>query len=80
MCYDPPLVRDKPLGAPAFVKLIYLGIEILNIQVNIPLALIPDDLVVEYVSIGSANGLVPSSSKLLLEPMLTQIYVAMWCK
>ena len=23
MCYDPPLVRDKPLGAPAFVKLLY---------------------------------------------------------
>ena len=24
MCYNPPLVRDKPLGVPAFVKLIYL--------------------------------------------------------
>ena len=20
MCYDPPLVRDKPIGVPAFVK------------------------------------------------------------
>ena len=24
MCYDPPLVRDKPLRLPAFVKLVYL--------------------------------------------------------
>ena len=23
MCYSPPLVRDKLLGAPAFVKLVY---------------------------------------------------------
>ena len=23
MCYNPPLVRDKPPGAPAFVKIIY---------------------------------------------------------
>ena len=23
MCYDPPLVRDKLLGEPAFVKLLY---------------------------------------------------------
>ena len=23
MCYNPPLVRDKPLGAPVFVKLVY---------------------------------------------------------
>ena len=23
MCYNPPRVRDKPLGAPAFVKLVY---------------------------------------------------------
>ena len=23
MCYNPPIVRDKPLGAPAFVKLVY---------------------------------------------------------
>ena len=30
------------------------------------------------VNIGSGNGLVPSGSKPLPEPMLTQIYVAMW--
>ena len=23
MCYNPPLIRDKPLGAPAFMKLVY---------------------------------------------------------
>ena len=34
MCYDPPLVRDKPLGAPASVKLIYL--EQSNRQVTNP--------------------------------------------
>ena len=25
MCYNPPLVRDKPLGAPAFWKLVYFA-------------------------------------------------------
>ena len=30
------------------------------------------------VNIGSGNGLVPSGNKLLPEPMLTQIYVAIW--
>ena len=25
MCYNPGLVRDKPLGTPAFVKLVYYG-------------------------------------------------------
>ena len=25
MCYNPALVRDKPLGAPASVKLVYSG-------------------------------------------------------
>ena len=30
------------------------------------------------VNIGSGNGLVPSGNKLLPEPMLTQISVAMW--
>ena len=29
--------------------------------------------------IGSGNGLVPSGSKPLLEPMLTQMFVAIWC-
>ena len=33
----------------------------------------------DYVSIGSGNGLVtPSNKPLLSEPMLTQIYVAIW--
>ena len=31
------------------------------------------------VNIGSGNGLVPSGTKPLPEPMLTQIYVAIWC-
>ena len=26
MCSDPPLVGDKPLGAPTFVKLVYCGV------------------------------------------------------
>ena len=30
------------------------------------------------VNIGSGNGLVPSGNKPLPEPMLTQIYVAIW--
>ena len=25
MCYNPRVVRDKPLGAPAYVKLVYLA-------------------------------------------------------
>ena len=33
MCYNPPLVRDKPLGAPAFVKLVYWN-GLHNHQVN----------------------------------------------
>ena len=31
------------------------------------------------VNISSGNGLVPSSNKPLPEPMLTQIFVAIWC-
>ena len=31
------------------------------------------------VNIGSDNGLVPSGNKPLPEPVLTQIYVAIWC-
>ena len=31
------------------------------------------------VNIGSGNGLVPSGNKPLPEPMLTKIYVAIWC-
>ena len=31
------------------------------------------------VNIGSGNGLVPSVNKPLPEPMLTHIYVAIWC-
>ena len=31
------------------------------------------------VSIGSGNGLVPSGNKPLPEPMLIEIYVAIWC-
>ena len=27
MCYDPALVRDKPLGAPASVKLVYSDLD-----------------------------------------------------
>ena len=30
------------------------------------------------VNIGSGNGMVPSDNKPLPEPMLTQIYVAIW--
>ena len=26
MCYNPPLVRGKPLGAPTFVKLVYSSV------------------------------------------------------
>ena len=37
-----------------------------------PMGLIDD------VSIGSGNGLVPSGNKPLAEPMLTQIYVSIW--
>ena len=32
-----------------------------------------------WVNIGSGHGLVPSGNKPLPEPMLTQIYVAIWC-
>ena len=32
----------------------------------------------DAVNIGSGNGLVPSGSKPLPEPMLTQIYVVKW--
>ena len=32
------------------------------------------------VNIGSGNGLVPSGNKPLPEPMLTKIYVAIWCR
>ena len=30
MCYNPPPVRDKPLGASAFVKFVYLNINTLD--------------------------------------------------
>ena len=32
------------------------------------------------VNIGSGNGLVLSGNKLLLKPMLIQVYVSIWCK
>ena len=32
-----------------------------------------------YINIGSGNGLVPSGTKPLPEPMLTQFYVGIWC-
>ena len=35
MCYNRPLVRDEPLGAPAFVKLVYFNI-CYNIHIDIP--------------------------------------------
>ena len=36
MCYKPPLVRDKPLGAPASVKRVYLNMFIQeNISKNV---------------------------------------------
>ena len=31
-----------------------------------------------YIKIGSDNGLVPTHSASLFEPMLTQFYVAIW--
>ena len=39
MCHDPPLVRDKLLGAPASVKLVYIAIMI-QMQLRISFALI----------------------------------------
>ena len=39
----------------------------------------PMELTDDEVNIGSGNGLVPSGNKPLPEPMLTQIYVAIWC-
>ena len=38
----------------------------------------PQDLTDDKSNIGSGNGLVPSGNKPLPEPMLTQIYVAIW--
>ena len=32
MCHNPPLVRDKPLGAPSFVKLAYQDILVLILR------------------------------------------------
>ena len=36
------------------------------------------DRTYEKINIGSGYGLVPSGSKPLPEPMLTQIYIALW--
>ena len=36
-------------------------------------------LMISQYNIGSGNGLVPSGNKPLSEPMLTQIYAAIWC-
>ena len=32
MCYNPALVRDKPIGAPASVKLVYSTLLIMIIE------------------------------------------------
>ena len=40
MCYNPPLVRNKPLGAPTFVKLVYCTRHFRNYTVPIVMAVI----------------------------------------
>ena len=39
----------------------------------------PLDTIDDKSIIGSANTLVPSGSEPLSEPMLTHIYIAIWC-
>ena len=41
MCYNPPLVRDKPLGVPASVKLVYTN----PVRWHIYVALGEDELI-----------------------------------
>ena len=53
-----------------------LQIKFVSISTEIALWWIPQNTFDD--NIGSGNGLVPSGSKPLPEPMLTQIYVAIW--
>ena len=55
-----------------------LQIKFIRISCEITLMWMPQNLTNEKVNIGSGNGLMPSGSKPLPEPVLTKIYVAIW--
>ena len=54
-----------------------MGIDILNIQVNIVLKWMPNDFVDQ---VGPGYGLLPSGKKPLPEPVLTKFSPAIWSK
>ena len=72
-----PRTLDNNFGSKIF-KLIPQNSS-LGACCEIALRWMPYNLSNVKVYIGSGNGLVPSGNKPLPEPMLTQIYVAIWC-